>query len=93
MHASVQHKPSTPHSMFIKVATADYVSQHSEETKNIYSVICNGASRFEAVLLHALAFFLDSYKSHHRCEQFIQMVSCSENLLWHGRAEKYIQKN
>ncbi len=31
MHASVQCKLSTSHSMFIKVATADYVSRHYEK--------------------------------------------------------------
>lgn len=39
MHASVQHKPCTSHSMFIKVATADYVLQHSREPKIYNSVI------------------------------------------------------
>lgn len=60
---------------------------NTRKNKNIYSVIHNGASRFEAVLLHALAF-LDSYKSHHLCEQF----SFIRNLLWHGRAEKIYRK-
>lgn len=64
MHASVQHKPFTSHSMSIKVATAVCVFTTLREPKNRYSVIRNGASRFEAFLLHALAF-LDSYKSHH----------------------------
>lgn len=58
MHASVQHEPCFSHSMFIKVATAAYVSQHGE-TKIVVFFCCS--SRFEALLLHALAF-LDSYK-------------------------------
>lgn len=62
MHASVQHKPRTSHSMFIKVATADYVLQHSEGPKNIFSVSGNGASGSEAVCCYMHWSFLDSHK-------------------------------
>lgn len=56
-HASVQHEPFTSHSMFIKVASRF----HDSRSENKRSVIRDGASRFEVLLLHALAF-LDSYK-------------------------------
>lgn len=91
MHASVQHKPPTLHSMFIKVATAVYVSQHYEKQKNIFSVICDGASGFEAVLLHALAFL-----------DFVQksppFLSSSASFEWFCFLKicfggKYVQKN
>lgn len=71
MHASVQHEPFTSHSMFIKVASRLYDTLRPE---NKHSVT-HGASRFEVFLLHALAF-LDSYKSHHRCEQFGFIQTC-----------------
>lgn len=36
MHATVQHKPSSSHSMFIKVATVDNVLRHSEKQKHVF---------------------------------------------------------